>query len=116
MGENRRVASLLRGEGTDRLVFGYTVQEDDLDSDGISVESGGPRTGMTYNADNRDGGLWAVDTDGGRINRLFHGLDEDPDHVVLQVAIDEPTVIQPPTESDVPAEPVPIPPVEIPST
>ncbi len=112
VGENRRVASLLRGEGTDRLVFGYTVQEDDLDSDGISVESGGPGTGMTYNVDNRDGGLWAVDTDGGRINRLFHGLDEDPDHVVLQVAIDEPTVIQPPTESDVPAEPVPVPPVE----
>ena len=29
VGENRRIATLIRGEGTDRLVFGYTVQEDD---------------------------------------------------------------------------------------
>ena len=112
VGENRRIATLIRGEGTDRLVFGYTVQEDDQDADGISVEDGGPGTGLYYNADNRDGGLWAVYTDGGRINRIFHGLDEDPDHVVAQVEIEEPTIIQPPTETDVPVEPAPVPPVE----
>ncbi len=112
VGENRRVASLLRGEGTDRLVFGYTVQGDDLDADGISVEAGGPGTGLYYNEDSRDGGLWSVDTLGGRINRIFHGLDDDPDHAVLQPEIEEPTITQRPTETDVPVEPAPELPVE----
>ena len=68
--------------GTDTVVFGYTVQADDLDQDGVSVESGGPGTGMTYNSQNRDGGLWSSETTSGRINRIFHGLDDDPGHIV----------------------------------
>ncbi len=112
VGENRRIAALLRGVGTDRLVFGYTVQADDLDADGISVEGGGPGTGLYYNENNRDGGLWAADTLSGRINRLFHGLDDDAEHVVLQPEVEEPTVVQPPTETDVPVAPAPEPPVE----
>ena len=112
IGENRRVANLLRGEGTDRLVFGYAIQGDDLDADGISVEGGGPGTGLYYNEDSRDGGLWSVDTLGGRINRIFHGLDDDPDHVVVQVEVEEPTITQRPTETDVPVEPEPELPVE----
>ena len=99
VGENRRIARLLSGEGADRLVFGYTVQEDDLDSDGISVEGGGPGTGMYYSADNRDGGLWSVDTNGGRLTRIFHGLDDDPEHVVLQVEVEEPTITRRPTDT-----------------
>ena len=112
VGENRRVANVLRGQGTDRLVFGYAVQGDDLDADGISVEGGGPGTGLYYNVDNHDGGLWSVDTLGGRINRIFHGLDDDPDHVVVQIAVEEPTIVQRPTDTDVPVEPEPELPVE----
>ena len=89
VGENRRVAKLLRGDGGDKLVFGYTVTEEEVDADGISVEAGGPGTGMYYNENNRDGGLWAVRAPGGRINRIFHGLDDDPDHVVVAVPAED---------------------------
>ena len=41
VGENRRFAPFLRNYGDDALVFGYTVQADDADADGISVEAGG---------------------------------------------------------------------------
>lgn len=40
VGENRRFASYLRNHDGDAFVFGYTVQPDDLDADGISVEGG----------------------------------------------------------------------------
>ena len=72
-----------------------TVQADDVDADGISVEGGGPGTGLYYNVDNRDGGIWAVEHPDGRINRIFHGLDDDPAHVVAQVEVEEPTIEEP---------------------
>ena len=89
VGENRRLSELLRRDGGDKLVFGYTVTEEDIDADGISVEAGGPGTGMYYNVNHRDGGLWAVRAPGGRINRIFHGLDDDPDHVVVAVPAED---------------------------
>ena len=89
VGENRRLAELRSGDGGDELVFGYTVTEEDVDADGISVEVGGPGTGMYYNVNHRDGGLWAVRAPGGRINRIFHGLDDDPDHVVVAVPAED---------------------------
>ena len=111
VGENRRVATLLRGDGSDMLVFGYTVTEDDLDADGISVEGGGPGTGMFYCEKHRNGGLWAARAPGGRINRIFHGLDDDPDHVVVLVSPEEdeevPTV--PPDNTITPPDPTPQP-------
>ena len=111
VGENRRVATLLRGDGSDLLVFGYTVTEDDLDADGISVEGGGPGTGMFYCEKHRNGGLWAARAPGGRINRIFHGLDDDPDHVVVLVSPEEdeevPTV--PPDNTITPPDPTPEP-------
>ena len=111
VGENRRVAKLLRGDGSDLLVFGYTVTEDDLDADGISVEGGGPGTGMFYCEKHRNGGLWAARAPGGRINRIFHGLDDDPDHVVVLVSPEEdeevPTV--PPDNTITPPDPTPEP-------
>ena len=85
VGENRRVAKLLRGDGSDMLVFGYTVTAEDADADGIAVEGGGPGTGMFYCPKHRNGGLWAVRAPGGRLNRIFHGLDDDRDHVVVAV-------------------------------
>ena len=111
VGENRRVAKLLRGDGSDMLVFGYTVTEDDLDADGISVEGGGPGTGMFYCEKHRNGGLWAARAPGGRINRIFHGLDDDPDHVVVLASPEEdeevPTV--PPDNTITPPDPTPEP-------
>ena len=114
VGENRRFAHVLRGDGTDTLVFGYTVQADDLDADGISVEDGGPGTGLGYNPDHRDGGIWIVETGSSRINRLFHGLDDDADHRVFQVEVDEP-VTTPPEEPvvDPPAITNPEPPTDL---
>ena len=95
IGENRRLANVVWGDGTDNIVFGYTVQPDDVDLDGISVEAGGPGTGMYYNVDTRDGGLWPVNPDDGRLNRLFHGLEDDPDHVVVQADVGEPSIVEP---------------------
>ena len=97
VGENRRFAPVLRNYGADVLVFGYTVQADDLDANGISVEGGGPGDGLGYNPNKRYGGIWITDTGSSRINRIFHGLDDDPAHPVFQVKIDEP-VITPPEE------------------
>ena len=110
VGENRRMAHVLRGDGTDSLIFGYTVQPDDVDTDGISVEGGGPGTGLYYNQDNGDGGLWPVSREDGRLNRIFHGLDDDPSHPVAQVEAPEPIVdpeptITPPTETPIDDEP-----------
>ena len=104
VGENRRVAKLLRGEGTDTLTFGYTVRESDLDADGVSVEYGGPRfpfslhdqfTGFRFNRENFDIGLWPVSEEHQAINRFYRGLDDDPDHMVVQVESEEPTLGDP---------------------
>ncbi len=108
VGENRRFAPALRGDSTDTLVFGYTVQADDADADGISVEGGGPSTGLGYNPNNRDGGIWITENGSSRINRLFHGLDDDPGHSVYQLKVDEP-VTTPPTTDEIPVDPEPLP-------
>ena len=63
IGENRRVAHVLRGDGTGELVFGYTVQPDDVDADGISVENGWIGTGLRYNKETEDFGLWPANPD-----------------------------------------------------
>ncbi len=106
IGENRRIARLYQGNGTDTLVFSYQVKDEDLDANGIGVEAGGPGTGLYYNQETRDSGLWPVDPNtgrvGGNINRLFHGLEDDPGHKVYQVEIeepiDEPIIAEPPTD------------------
>ena len=100
IGENRRIAHVVRGDGTDTLIFGYTVQADDEDLDGISVENGWAGTGMYYNEETRDSGLWPVNSDDGRLNRVFYGLSDDPEHPVAQVVVGEPT-ITPPTETPI---------------
>ena len=109
VGENRRFAPFLRNYGPDALVFGYTVRPDDLDTNGISVEDGGPGTGLGYSPEHRDGGIWIADTGSSRINRLFHGLGDDPAHRVFQIELDEPTTIIPPTENDTETLPQPEP-------
>ncbi len=109
-GENRRVANVVRGDGTDEIIFGYTVQADDEDLDGISVENGWSGTGLYYNEDTRDSGLWPVNSDDGRLNRVFYGLSDDPEHLVAQVDVGEPT-ITPPVEDPLIEEPSTVEPV-----
>ena len=113
IGENRRVANVVRGDGTDTLIFGYTVQPDDEDLNGISVENGWAGTGMYYNEETGDGGLWPVNSDDGRLNRIFYGLEDDPNHLVAQVEVEEPIVTPPPVEPPVNDDPTP-PPTETP--
>ena len=111
VGEHRRIANVVRGDGTDTLIFGYTVQPGDADLDGISVESGGPGTGLYYNEATRDGGLWPVNPYDGRLNRMFHGLADDPTHPVVQADVDSEIIdppVEPPTDEDISIEnPVP---------
>ena len=113
VGENRRIAGLNQGDGTDTLVFSYQVREDDLDSNGISVESGGPGTGFYYNGETRDSGLWPIDPNtgrvDGRINRLFHGLEDVPGHLVVQADIEEPPIVEPEPEPVPTPTPTPTP-------
>ena len=104
IGENRRVANVVRGDGTDTIIFGYTVQPDDVDLNGISIEDGEDDKGFYYNEAAGNTGLWPVDSDDGGLNSLFHGLDDDPKHRVAQVDVGEPTLI-PPTEPPLDDEP-----------
>ena len=104
IGENRRLARVLRGDGTDELVFGYTVQLDDVDSDGISVENGWIGTGLRYNKETQDFGIWPVDSEGSWFNGAFFGLEDDPDHKVLQPEVDA-IIIEPPTDNPPGEEP-----------
>ena len=108
VGENRRVAKLLRGDGSDELVFGYTVTNDDADANGISVEDGDSGTGMTYDAKRKNGGLWAETTPAWSLNRMFHGLDDDSDHKVVAVPQDvEIEKPEPPDATIKPPDPEP---------
>ena len=90
VGENRRVAKVVRGDGTDTLIFGYTVQPDDIDLDGVSVESGSADTGLFYNEETKNSGLWPLNWDNGQLNRKFHGIDDDPEHPVVQIVVEAP--------------------------
>ena len=111
IGENRRIARVLRGDGTDELIFGYTVQLDDVDEDGISVENGWIGTGLVYNKETEDFGLWPVNSDDGRFNGLFFGLEDDPGHPVVQpdvnVTIVDPPAPTPPDEDNSGEDPPP---------
>ena len=96
VGENRRYAPFLRNYGADALVFGYTVRPDDRDTDGISVKDGGPGTGLGYDPDHQNRGIWITENGSSSINRLFHGLDDDPGHKVYELDIEEPMIVDPP--------------------
>ena len=101
VGENRRLANVVWGDGTDNIVFGYTVQIDDVDADGISVEEGTQNTGFYFNKEAGNYGLWPVNPDDGDLNYCFHGLDDDPDHPVVQADVEKPVVIPPVEEPSI---------------
>ena len=121
VGNQRRLARFLRSYGSDALVFGYTVQAEDADGDGVRVERGrlplngpslAPTTGFRYDHQHSDIGIWPVSPDHDSINVFYHGLDNDPAHRVFQLEIEEPTV-DPPTDTEIlpVPEPEPEPPV-----
>ena len=70
IGENSREATLANGSGTKRLTFGYVVQSDDQDDDGISIGPNALRGGVIE------------DADGNPVARVFAGLPADIDHSV----------------------------------
>ena len=98
---------MVRGDGTDTLIFAYTVQSDDVDLDGISVEIGSDTSGLYCNEETNNSGLWPVNSGNGSLNRVFHGLGDDPGHPVVQVDPGDTTVTpptEPPTELTPPAD------------
>ena len=70
IGTNSRSAVFLSGSGTDTLTFQYTVQEGDLDDDGISIASDALREGTIE------------DNVGNAVVRTFQALRADPAHRV----------------------------------
>ena len=77
VGKKLHYAEMLRGDGTDTIVFGYTVQTGDRDYDGISIvpgEPGRPGNGLYFNQVTGDVGLWPVERDQPQqINRWYRG-------------------------------------------
>ena len=70
IGQHSRQATFIDGSGTGTLMFSYTVQSDDKDSDGISV---GPRALQ---------GAVIEDKAGNLVDRTFAGLEAQADHKV----------------------------------
>ena len=76
-GLNTRVAEYLSGSDTNRLVYRYQVEIDDVDANGISVDEGGSDTGFVGRVPTivASSGLLPVE-------RYFPGVADDPIHKV----------------------------------
>ena len=73
---NYRAARYVRGSGTDRIVYAYTVKPGEQDDTGITVDRGGRNSGYT-----RDGSLH-FQSSGAEVSVYYSGLGADPDHKV----------------------------------
>ena len=74
-------AKYLRGSGTAKLVFGFTVRTNDVDSDGISMDGGyQDRNGVWHNLHDHTA-ITAAGTDT-VVNRAYTGLDDQANHKV----------------------------------
>ncbi len=76
-GPNTRVAEYLSGSDTNRLVYRYQVEFDDVDANGISVDEGGLDTGFV-------GSVPTIVVSSGLlpVERYFPGVADDPIHKV----------------------------------
>ncbi|MDE2809449.1 MAG: hypothetical protein OXN90_13615 [Gemmatimonadota bacterium] len=76
-GPNTRVAEYLSGSDTNRLIYRYQVEFDDVDANGISVDEGGLDTGFVGSVPTivASSGLLPVE-------RYFPGVADDPIHKV----------------------------------
>ena len=84
-GLNTRVAEYLSGADTNRLVYRYQVEIDDVDANGISVDEGGTDTGFVGSVP-----TIVASSDWSPVERYFPGVADDPIHKVdgsLQGAI-----------------------------
>ena len=84
VGDGLRHAGMRRGDGTDTIVFGYTVQRGDEDRNGISIVNGNNKSdvnGLYFSQGNA--GLWASDSDETeKVNRWYHGMNNIPGTLV----------------------------------
>ena len=71
-----RAARYVRGSGTDRIVYAYTVRSGERDDTGISVDRGSRRSGYT-----RDGRLY-FQSSGAEVSVYYPSLGADPGHKV----------------------------------
>ena len=81
VGGNWRGATYRRGSGSDRLIFGYEVQPEDTDGDGISVHDGyvedsGTRHGIGGS------GVIIEPNSGGQAAPWYNGINDQPGHRV----------------------------------
>ncbi len=78
---NWRGAWYRRGSGTDTLVFGYTVQQGDSDTDGVSVDSSWVDENGVRHGHGGSGSISARGSDYAFVPR-YSGLGDDADHLV----------------------------------
>ena len=88
VGDQVRYADMVGGDGTKTITFSYTVQPEDWDADGISIQRGDPnvwpRTGFHYHNGDFDYGLWsATQRQARKISPWFRGMDDNPNHSVV---------------------------------
>ncbi len=76
-----RPARHLRGSGSDKLVFGYTVQSEDSDSDGIRMGGGYQDSNGRWHNLNNHTAITATGTNK-VVSRVYTGIDDQPDHKV----------------------------------
>ena len=76
-GLNTRVAEYLSGSDSNRLIYRYQVEFDDVDANGISVDEGGPDTGFVGSVP-----TIVASADWSPVERYFPGVADDPSHKV----------------------------------
>ena len=83
---NYRAARYMRGSGTDKIVYAYTVRSGEEDDSGISVDPGSGGSGYT-----RDGRL-NFQSSGDEVDIYYSGLGANPDHQVEARDTTKPTI------------------------
>ena len=74
---NYRPARYVSGSGTDKLIYRYRVQSTDSDTDGVSVDVGGPPSGFGERLPTTSPELGSVPVD-----RIYPGVPDHADHKV----------------------------------
>ena len=88
MGGQWKGAQYQRGSGTDTLVFSYTVQPDDIDTNGISVHDGYRDSSGRLHGFGGGGDIFALgtaetpDTERISVNKIYQGIPDQPGHKV----------------------------------
>ncbi len=81
IGEHSRYATFAEGNGTSTLIFRYTVQDGDLDEDGIAI---GPGRNVVFGS---LVGATIEDSNGEAATRGFRGIPANPNHKVDSVLL-----------------------------